>query len=248
MTAFAPASDRALRAVTFDCWGTLIQMRDEEALLAFRVAAVRRAARRRGAAPSEDEARRALQAAWDRHVRLWKEGVASGAPEMARWTLEGLAVADEAAGAELAALLERTPAPGECLMLEGACDTLERLRERGVRRALICDTGLSPGRVVREILDQLGLLEYLEVQVFSNEAGVPKPDPRVFHAALDGLGVEPAYAVHVGDLRRSDVAGARGVGMKSVRIRQVNDDRSQHPEADAVADSHRHLLELLSID
>ena len=91
-------------------------------------------------------------------------------------------------------------------------------------------------------------LELLEVQVFSNEEGVPKPNPRVFHAALEALGVASADAVHVGDLRRTDVAGARGVGMGSIRIRQVHDDRSDHPEADAVADSHRHLLEILTPD
>ncbi len=84
--------------------------------------------------------------------------------------------------------------------------------------------------------------------MFSDEAGVPKPNPRVFQAALEPLGVTPGDAVHVGDLRRSDIAGARGVGMGSIRIRAVNDDRSDHPEADAVADSHRHLLEILSHD
>lgn len=37
----------------------------------------------------------------------------------------------------------------------------------------------------------------------------------------------------------------RGFGMGTVRLRAVHDDRSEHPEADAVADSHAQLLELL---
>ncbi len=236
------------RAVTFDCWGTLIYLRDEAAALERRVAAVCAVARDGGSDPAEQDARRAFDAAWRRHADLWTEGVASGAPEMAGWALEALDVRDAALAARLARELEQGAPAGECAMLEGARDTLERLAERGVRRALICDTGINPGSVVRQTLNRLGLLELLEVQVFSDEAGVPKPNPRVFHAALEPLGVASAEAVHVGDLRRTDVAGARGVGMGSIRIRAVNDDRSDHPEADAVADSHRHLLEILSHD
>lgn len=242
------ADPRQLRAVTFDCWGTLIQLRDEATVLERRIETICAFARDAGSDPAEEQARRAFDAAWQRHNRLWTEGIASGAPEMAGWTLEALGIGDAALAGKLAHALEQSTSDGECAMLEGARDTLERLAERGVRRALICDTGISPGSVVRRTLDGLGLLELLEVQVFSNEAGVPKPNPRVFHAALEPLGVTPAEAVHVGDLRRSDIAGARGVGMGSIRIRQVHDDRSEHPEADAVADSHRHLLEILTPD
>ena len=117
-----------------------------------------------------------------------------------------------------------------------------------MRRALICDTGVSPGHMVRELLDHLGLLTRLEVQIFSNEEGVPKPNPSLFHRALRELATAAEHAVHVGDLRRTDIAGARGVGMGSVRISQSHDDQSEHPEADAVAESHRHLLEILAID
>jgi len=56
-----------------------------------------------------------------------------------------------------------------------------------------------------------------------------------------------ARAANVGDLRRTDVAGARGVGMRTLRIRDRYDDESEHPEADLVADSHAHLLELLGL-
>ena len=133
------------------------------------------------------------------------------------------------------------------LALEGARETLEALARKGIRRALICDTGYSPAQVVRELLARQGLLDLLEVQVFSDEAGVPKPDPKVFNAALAPLGVAPGDAVHVGDLRRTDIAGARAMGMGCIRIRTHFDDPSDLPDADAIADSHAHLLELLAI-
>jgi putative hydrolase of the HAD superfamily len=67
----------------------------------------------------------------------------------------------------------------------------------------------------------------------------------MFEAALRPLGVAPGDALHVGDLRRTDVAGGRAFGMGTVRIRATHDDVSAHPDADAVADSHAQLLELL---
>ena len=126
---------------------------------------------------------------------------------------------------------------GRVTALPGARETLEALAQAGVRRALVCDTGLTPGRVVRRHLANLGLLDLLEVLVFSDEVGVPKPDPRTFQAALDPLGVPPAQALHVGDLRHTDILGARSLGMVSVRIRARYDDTSALPEADFVVDS-----------
>jgi putative hydrolase of the HAD superfamily len=244
------SADR-LRAVTFDCWSTLLYERDPGATYARRVEAVARVAEGFGAALAGGAARAALDAAWTRHLELWREGAPSGAPQIAGWALEGLVAAEaleEAAGA-LAPALAEAVLDSEVCVLEGAGRSLARLAERGLRRALICDTGMAPGRVVRQLLDRAGLLEHLEVVVFSDEAGVPKPHPAVFEQALRGLGLasDPACAVHVGDLRRTDVAGGRGFGMGTVRIRGHYDDPSDLPDADAVADSHAHLLDLLAL-
>jgi putative hydrolase of the HAD superfamily len=238
------------RAVTFDCWGTLIYEQDPGIARGVRLEALREAASQGGAEADEAALEAALSAAHHRHVELWMDGVASGSPEMARWMLEHLEIAADAGDWPLETLVKRLEEAALTQVihaLAGARETLLALRERGIRRALVCDTGFSPGRIVRRFLEQHGLLELLEVQVFSNEAGRTKPHPSLFRAALEPLGVEPADAIHVGDLRRTDVAGARGVGMASVRIRSIYDDDSEHPEADAVVDSHAHLLEILRL-
>jgi FMN phosphatase YigB (HAD superfamily) len=92
----------------------------------------------------------------------------------------------------------------------------------GIPTALICDTGFTPSRVVREALRMHGLT--LDHSFFSDEVGVPKPHPRMFLAALEATGAEAAEAVHIGDLRRTDVAGARAAGMAAVRFAGVHDD------------------------
>jgi putative hydrolase of the HAD superfamily len=225
-------------AVTFDCWSTLLYERDPGQSHARRVLRVAEVT-----GVGEWDARAALDRAWIRHNELWGRGIGSGAPEMSGWTLAELGVTDPRLSDELADRLASASLEAEIVALEGAREILEALTAAGVRRALVCDTGFSPGHVVRRLLQQSGLLELLEVQIFSDETGVPKPHRRMFESALDPLGVRPAEAVHVGDLRRTDVAGARAAGMATVRIRDHHDDQSEHPEADFVADSHAQVLE-----
>lgn len=238
-----------LRAVTFDCWGTLLFERDPAHAQRLRVEAVARAARHGGVVLGVDAARAALDAAWRQHVEAWQGHRATGSAEMAGWVLESLALdagARRELAPELARALSEASLETEIAALEGSRETLAWLAAAGLRRALVCDTGFTPGRVVRRLLDRTGLLDLLEVQAFSDEVGVSKPDARIFEYALGALATAPAAALHVGDLRRTDVAGARRLGMRSVRIRDHFDDPSEHAEADHVADSHAHLRKLLA--
>jgi putative hydrolase of the HAD superfamily len=238
--------------VTFDCWGTLIYEPEPGRAFEIRLSSLTRvASAAAGRRIDEKRAQAALDTAWRRHWEHWQARRASGSKEMAVWSLEALGLAGEEAASwcgPLEQAFSEASLVSGAATLEGARETLVRLAAAGVRRALVCDTGFSPGRVVRQLLDRAGLLELLEVQAFSDEVGVSKPHPRIFHRVLTALECEAADALHVGDLRRTDVAGARNVGMRTVRIRHHYDDRSEHPEADQVADDHAHLLEILGID
>ncbi len=72
---------------------------------------------------------------------------------------------------------------------------------------------------LQAVLDEAGLSPSVSVAVDSTLAGVKKPDPRIFQAALEGLRAEPAEAVFVGDSLRRDMAGARAMGMRHVWLR-----------------------------
>ena len=52
----------------------------------------------------------------------------------------------------------------------------------------------------------------------SHLVGVEKPDPAIFHLALDALGADASRAVHVGDSVRADVNGASGAGLCGVHL------------------------------
>jgi putative hydrolase of the HAD superfamily len=47
---------------------------------------------------------------------------------------------------------------------------------------------------------------------------VEKPDPAIFRAALQKLGVAPSEAIHVGDLPAVDFAGARAAGIHGILV------------------------------
>jgi putative hydrolase of the HAD superfamily len=235
-------------AVTFDCWNTLLYEDEWQTAHALRIAELRAAAQEAGRSVSREESQRAFDLAWNRHMRLWTEGIATGAREVAQWALAELGLADPHPALEhLVWMFQGASHSSRVCALPGARETLVALARAGIPCALVCDTGLTPGRVVRRHLDRLGLLEGLAVQIFSDEVGVPKPDPRVFRAALEPLGVTPERALHVGDLRRTDVAGGRAVGMTTVRISGRHDDESELPEADHVVGSHAELVALLEL-
>lgn len=238
---------RPPHTVTFDCWGTLLVQDIGAGARAARIDAVVEVANGAGAGIDADAGAAALDLAWQRHHALWEQGVVTGAAEMAAWALASVGVRVPAPAARLAARWGDLSLDIGVRALDGAAASVAALSAAGVRLALVCDTGFSSGTVVRRLLGSVGLLDPLEVTTFSDEIGVPKPHPRMFTSTLDALGVDAAGAVHVGDLRRTDVAGARGVGMDTVRITWANDDTAALPDADVVADSHAHLAVLLGV-
>lgn len=151
--------------------------------------------------------------------------------------------------AALALDLER-PEPGWRLdAVPGTRPALERLRAAGCRLGVVSNLGYVPGRLIREQLARTGLAELFEppAMIFSDEDGRCKPHPEVFLLALRRLGADPGDAVHVGDSRLADVAGARAAGMRTVRYAGCRDD-GDGPEADRVVHRYRDLGAALGLD
>jgi HAD superfamily hydrolase (TIGR01509 family) len=99
------------------------------------------------------------------------------------------------------------------------------------------------GPAQRTKLARAGLAGLLPRVWVSSEVGADKPDPRVFRAALDGLGVEPHEALFVGDDLVRDIEGARAVGMQAV---WVGGDRARGYPTLASVSALPHQLGILS--
>jgi putative hydrolase of the HAD superfamily len=67
-------------------------------------------------------------------------------------------------------------------------------------------------------LQRVGIHAHFAHHVCARDTGFAKPDPRIFRAAADCLGVPPANILHVGDDPALDVAGARDAGLRTAWI------------------------------
>lgn len=100
-------------------------------------------------------------------------------------------------------------------LADDTVETLQALRGAGVKMGIVSNTFLS-GRILDRHLAQAGLLDLMEVRVYSSQVGWRKPDRRIFEAALDQADLSPARTLFVGDRPDIDVRGANRVGMISV--------------------------------
>jgi len=234
-------------AVTFDFWNTLAH--EPGGLLAgLRLHALRAVMTELGGPVADAELREHLAAAGRLHHAAWTAGEIFQPEQAAEHLAEALGAGLAAAArARIATAFLDAPAAAELRLAAGVADCLRRLRGTGARLGIVCDVGLMRSPLLRAFLEREGVLELFDGWAFSDEVGCYKPAPAIFEAALAQLGVRsPADAVHVGDLRRTDVAGAAALGMRTIRYRGIADDPGPGVEADHVADHHRDVLALLA--
>ena len=73
-------------------------------------------------------------------------------------------------------------------------------------------------------VQRIGLGRYFSAGFSAQEFGVGKPDPRIFHAAAEAVGVAPQEVLHVGDDARLDVVGALDAGLQTVWVNRDGQD------------------------
>ena len=238
-----------IRAVTFDFWNTLCYEPPGH-LRGRRLDAWGGILEEAGFAVERELLDAVFDASWERYVASWKAGEQYVAVAAAEDVVESLGF--EIPPDVRAALVEAFTTAGDDADIrptEGVGDAIRTLKDAGVRVGIICDVGMTPSTALRRHLDRHRLLELFDHWSFSDEVGHYKPAPEIFEHALAGLGgIEPSASAHVGDLRRTDIAGARAMGMTAVRYTGVFDDDSQpEPEGHHVVDHHAALTEVLPI-
>jgi putative hydrolase of the HAD superfamily len=128
-----------------------------------------------------------------------------------------------------------------------ALETLRELAARGYPMALIsmCAPDTPPMWRASE------LAPFVAVEIFSSETGLRKPDPAIYLAACEGLGVAPERCLYCGDGAYRELTGAEAVGMTAYEIRDptVVTAEQLRPEGEdwqgAGVSDLRELLELL---
>ena len=104
--------------------------------------------------------------------------------------------------------------PGRWELYPDVQDTLRTLKDRGLILGIISNFD----RRIFPLCRGLGLMEWIDSVHLPRDVGAQKPDPRLFQAALSFHRLLPHQAVHVGDHPVEDEAGARGAGLRALRI------------------------------
>lgn len=92
---------------------------------------------------------------------------------------------------------------------------------------ILSNTGFIRGVTLRKVLNQIGIDRYIDFQLYSDEAGMSKPNPLFFKMMLDQLSahhtqIDLTRVIHIGDNAVADVAGANAVGLRSCLINSNN--------------------------
>ncbi|MEW6125607.1 MAG: HAD family hydrolase [Acidobacteriota bacterium] len=210
-----------IKAISFDFWNTLFTEQDGGFKLYqdTRRRLLTRALRELGYAVTEAQVAEATLREAESHHLIWTlEHRTLVAADRLRRVLNILDVTlpdevfNEVVIAYEEGILERPPT-----LIDGAFEVVEHLA-RHYRLGIISDIGFSPGRILREVMRQAGVLEFFESLVFSDEAGRSKPHPEVFTQTHRQLAAEPAACVHIGDLEHTDIVGANRAGFYSIRF------------------------------
>ena len=82
--------------------------------------------------------------------------------------------------------------PGACVLFPDAVQTLSSLRASGMKLGLITNGSV---RMQNRKLECLALSTRFDTMLISDAEGISKPDPRIFHRALERLNASPAHAV-----------------------------------------------------
>jgi putative hydrolase of the HAD superfamily len=100
--------------------------------------------------------------------------------------------------------------------------TMDRLAAAGLRLGVISNFE----EWLERLLESLDATRFFEVRIISGVEGMEKPDPRIFHLALDRMGVSPEESVYVGDNPMFDIEPAVEVGMFAILL----DRRGRFPD------------------
>ena len=139
-------------------------------------------------------------------------------------------------------ILEHPP-----VLVNGARDVLQSLSGR-YRLGIISDVGFSPGRVLKRVLADHGLLDVFDSLVFSDEAGRSKPHGDVFRCAARALSAQPEEIVHIGDLEHTDIIGAKRAGFRAIRFTGITPMAEQETTiADFVTDDLRNVARFIEM-
>lgn len=107
--------------------------------------------------------------------------------------------------------------------------TLAKLRESGLKLGIVSNTSVNRCCLDKH-LEQMGILDFFAVRIYSCELDFRKPNPRIFEIAAQRVGEAFENILFVGDHVRNDVAAAAKIGMQAALLVNAANVRKKVPE------------------
>lgn len=99
---------------------------------------------------------------------------------------------------------------------------LSQLKEEGYVLNLSSNTGFIEGETLRTTLANMGILQYFDFLIFSDEINASKPSSHFFQHVYDHINVPKNAILHIGDNPKADYQGAKNFGFNALLITDPN--------------------------
>lgn len=97
--------------------------------------------------------------------------------------------------------------------MAGAKEIVAWLKEQNIKIGICTDMTAA---VQHRKLVKIGIKEYVDAMVTSEEVGMEKPNACMFNLVVQKLGVKPEECLMVGDNWRKDIQGAKALGIGGI--------------------------------
>jgi HAD superfamily hydrolase (TIGR01509 family) len=240
----------AIKVITIDFWNTLFDSSNGDGRNDLRMATVYNEVKKHNKEISKETFDLALKASWEFFNKIWFSEQRTPAPIESIeffWNYLGLPKDDEALDSIVYvfgnSILEYPPS------LIPTPDQLTKLSKK-YKLGIVSDTGFSPGTVLRSLIHKNGIYDLFSEFSFSDETGVSKPHPNAYLKILESLDVKPEESLHIGDIEKTDIIGAKKLGMKAIRYNGdptafVVKENSTESLADAVLFNWNDILDFI---
>ncbi|MBL7006059.1 MAG: HAD family hydrolase [Spirochaetia bacterium] len=148
----------------------------------------------------------------------------------------------------LCTTLQKAVFTGLSVPVPGMLETVHQSAGR-YRLSVISDTGVASGAYLSRLMEKDGITSAeIPCRIYSDETGISKPHPGMFRKVLDYYDCRPDQMVHIGDLKKTDIAGAAALGIHTIRFAGIHDDTSAAvtAEAEVVIYEYKDLLSILN--
>ncbi len=123
-------------------------------------------------------------------------------------------------------------------------ETLAKLRDAGLKLGVLSNTFVNACSLDRH-LEELGMLEFFPMRIYSYQCNYRKPNVKIFHAAADRIETPAENILFVGDRVSKDVNGALKAGMRPALISAHTNAGKKRPAGTIEIDKISELPEII---